>query len=331
MLSTLQATTESVLDGDRRTLARVLTEVENRTPRSAELLASLYPHSGHSHIIGVTGAPGTGKSTLTACLIGAYRAQRQSIAVVAVDPSSPFSGGAILGDRVRMMAHAGDPRVFIRSMATRGRLGGLAAATSDAVQVMDAAGFDVIVIETVGAGQSEVEIASEAHTTLVVVVPGLGDDIQSIKAGIAEIADVFVVNKADHAHADQVVASLRTMLNLGGERAGWRAPIVKTVATRCDGAGELLEAVERHAAYLRSSGLWEEHERRRVALQLRRRLQDRLVAGWLSALPVGAFENMIDSVAERRIDPHSAVEELLAHAGREPKREHQVAGVDGPA
>ncbi|RME44449.1 MAG: methylmalonyl Co-A mutase-associated GTPase MeaB, partial [Caldilineae bacterium] len=210
-----ESLTQQVLQRKRRAIARLITYIENEDPQAQPILADLYPHTGRAHLIGITGAPGTGKSSLVNELAKAYRRQEQTVAVLAVDPTSPFSGGAILGDRIRMRDLAGDPGIFIRSMASRGSLGGLARAAHDAIKVLDAAGFDIILIETVGAGQGEVEIARTAHTVLVVEAPGLGDDIQAIKAGILEIADVFVVNKADRPGANKTAAALKTMLELG--------------------------------------------------------------------------------------------------------------------
>jgi LAO/AO transport system kinase len=214
---------EAVLSGDRRAIARLITHIENEAADAHASLAGIYPHTGRAHIIGVTGAPGTGKSTLVNELAKAYRAAGQSVGVIAVDPTSPFSGGAILGDRIRMRDLAGDPGVFVRSMATRGSLGGLARATADAIKVLDAAGFGTIVVETVGAGQSEVEIAETAHTVVVVEAPGMGDEVQAIKAGILEIADVFAVNKADREGADRTASALEMMLDLGGGASGRRS------------------------------------------------------------------------------------------------------------
>jgi LAO/AO transport system kinase len=252
----------------RRAVARAMTQIEREGQDARTLLAQLYPHTGQAQIIGVTGAPGTGKSTLVNQLARAYRQRQRTVGIVAVDPTSPFSGGAILGDRVRMQALSGDNGVFIRSMATRGSLGGLAWTTREVVMVLDAAGYDVVFIETVGAGQSEVEVADTADTTLVVTVPGLGDDIQAVKAGIMEIADVFAVNKADHPNADHTVSHLRTMLNMDPYMGDWRPPIVKTVATTGDGVTSLLDALEDHYAYLVASSPRAQRERARVRSEL---------------------------------------------------------------
>lgn len=300
-----------VLAGDRRAIARAITLVERGGQEARTILAHIYPRTGHAQIIGVTGAPGTGKSTLVNQLASAYRKQDRTVGIVAVDPTSPFSGGAILGDRVRMQALSGDEGVFIRSMATRGSLGGLAWATRDVVAVLDAAGFDVIFIETVGAGQSEVEIADAAHTTIVVTVPGLGDDIQAVKAGILEIADIFAVNKADHPNADQTVVQLRTMLNMDPHMGDWRPPIIKTIATTGDGVTELVDAVEKHQAYLVQSGEKSRREQARVRSEVLDILRHRLLSQALQSVPQDEFNLIIDQVAKRELDPYTAVEQLL--------------------
>ncbi len=231
---------DRLLAGDRRAVARLISLVENGAPESREALAALFPHTGHAHIVGITGSPGSGKSTLVNQLAKVFRRQGATVGIVAVDPTSPFSGGAILGDRIRMQDLCGDPGVFIRSMATRGALGGLARATSDVVKVLDAFGKDVILVETVGVGQDEVDIAKAAHTTIVVEAPGMGDDIQAIKAGVMEIADILVVNKADREGAERTVAALEMMLDLNGHPAcGWQTPVLKTVATQDEGIADL--------------------------------------------------------------------------------------------
>lgn len=302
---------DGVLAGDRRAIARAITQVERGGPSARLVLAQLYPRTGRAQIIGVTGAPGTGKSTLVNQLALAYRQRGCTVGIVAVDPTSPFSGGAILGDRVRMQALSGDDGVFIRSMATRGSLGGLAWTTRDVVAVLDAAGFDVVFVETVGAGQSEVEIAGAAHTTIVVTVPGLGDDIQAVKAGILEIADVFVVNKADMAGADQAVIQLRTMLNLDPQPGDWRPPICQTVATTGEGIAELVDAIETHRAYLIESGEKPRRDRTRVRREVLDVLRQTLLASALDGVPQEEFDRLIDKVARRELDPYTAVARLL--------------------
>src|SRR6266487_64599 len=255
-------------DGDPRAVARLVSLVENGDPALPEVAATLAPYSGSAQVIGLTGSPGVGKSTTTNELVRTIRARGQRVGVLAVDPSSPFTGGAILGDRVRMQDHATDDGVFIRSMASRGHLGGLSAAVPQALRVLDAAGCDIVLIETVGVGQAEVEIASLADTTVVLLAPGMGDGIQAAKAGILEIADIFVVNKADRDGADQTVKDLRYMQSLGGrhsEPGAWRPPIVKTVASRGEGIDELLAAVDKHAGWLERSGEGDRRRRARAA------------------------------------------------------------------
>ena len=263
-------------------MARLISLVEDGHPALPEVMAALAPHSGHAHVVGLTGSPGVGKSTTTAALITALRARDQRVAVLAVDPSSPFSGGALLGDRIRMEQHATDPGVFLRSVASRGHLGGLSFATPQVLRVLDAAGFDVVLLETVGVGQSEVEVAARADTTVVIVAPGMGDGIQAAKAGILEIGDVFVVNKADRDGADDTVRDLRHMIQLGNRERSvdWRTPVVRTVASRADGIPDLLEALDAHRSWLAESGALEARRSQRarseieaIALaELRRRL-----------------------------------------------------------
>lgn len=241
--------------GNVRAVARLLTLVESSSPQLRQVSAQLMPHVGHAHVVGITGSPGVGKSTTTSALITAFRQQDKRVAVLAVDPSSPFSGGALLGDRVRMQNHATDSGVFIRSMASRGHLGGLSAATPQALRVLDACGFDVILVETVGVGQSEVEVMGQTDTVLVLLAPGMGDGVQVAKAGILEIADIFVVNKADRDGVSATTRELRAMLALGNrQEADWTPPIITTVATRSEGVGDVLTAVERHREWAKSSG-----------------------------------------------------------------------------
>jgi LAO/AO transport system kinase len=311
---------DRVRAGERRAVARALTAVERRP--GGPLSSALYRHAGRAHVVGVTGAPGSGKSTLVSAMTRVYRDSGRTVGVVAVDPSSPFTGGAVLGDRVRMGAHSGDAGVFIRSMAARGSVGGLSLATGDAVRVLDAAGFDVVIVETVGAGQAEVEIADEAHTTVVVVVPGLGDDIQAIKAGILEIADVFAVNKSDQPGADRAVAHLRMMLSIGmrGREVEWSPPVLQTIATTGQGVAELVAAVGEHGAFLRESGHWRERERLRATAELERLLHARLVADRLARAADGPLDALLDGLVMREISPQDAVAALLderaEHAGQ---------------
>jgi LAO/AO transport system kinase len=323
----------SILAGDRLSLARLLTQVENDSPEGRAALVELFPHTGRAHLIGVTGAPGTGKSSLVNQLALHYRKQADKrVAVVAVDPSSPFTGGAVLGDRVRMRDLSGDPNVFIRSMASRGSLGGLAQATAGMVQVFDAAGFDVILIETVGAGQSEVDIARLAHTTLVVEAPGLGDDIQAIKAGILEIADILVINKADRPGVENTEKALKSTLELAHptqrvfhhhgrysyatveapfDAKMWIPPIQKTVSTEGRGIPELVEAIARHAEHLRSSGDWAARERARLEVELEMLIQEALVARFREEVPAQKFRQVVDRMAQRDVSPWEAVQSLL--------------------
>ena len=263
-------------------MARLISLVEDGHPSLPEVMAALAPHGGHAHVVGLTGSPGVGKSTTTSALVTALRARDKRVAVLAVDPSSPFSGGALLGDRIRMEQHATDPGVFIRSVASRGHLGGLSFATPQALRVLDAAGFDVVLVETVGVGQSEVEVAARADTTVVIVAPGMGDGIQAAKAGILEVGDVFVVNKADRDGADDTVRELRHMIQLGNRERSvdWRTPVVRTVASRADGIPDLLEALDAHRSWLEHSGALDARRSSRarseieaiVLVELRRRL-----------------------------------------------------------
>jgi LAO/AO transport system kinase len=310
----------SVLSGDRLSLARLLTQVENDTAAGRQALDELFPYAGKAHRIGVTGAPGTGKSSLVNQLARYYRrpvdgAAPCRVAIVAVDPTSPFTGGAILGDRVRMRDLATDPGVFIRSMATRGSLGGLAAATTAVVQVFDAAGFELILIETVGAGQAEVDIARLAHTTLVVEAPGLGDDIQAIKAGILEIADVLVVNKADQPGAESAVRILRNMLELAHPADGevfWLPPIASTVATDGRGVPELAAEIARHREFLQQTGGWHVRERLLLQTELETLLHAALMSRWRVGISDEEYHLILTELVERRISPYQAVERLLA-------------------
>jgi LAO/AO transport system kinase len=307
---------ERVLAGDPRAVARAISLVEDEAADAAPLVRELFPKTGRAYLVGVTGPPGAGKSTLVDRLIAAWRAAGRTVGVVAVDPTSPFTGGAILGDRVRMQAHAGDPGVFIRSMATRGHLGGLASTTGDAAIVLDAAGKDLILIETVGVGQDEVDIVRTADVSVVVIVPGAGDEVQALKAGIMEIADIFVVNKADREGADRTAASIEAMLTLQTFAPGaWRPPILKTEATAGKGIGELVETIERFRKHTEAA--LGSRRRARAEFRLRELVGRRFlqhVEG--RVLAAGEFDGMLDRIAARSLDPYSAAQEILDRAIR---------------
>jgi LAO/AO transport system kinase len=301
---------DGAVAGDRGAIARLISLVEAGGEDAVAAVARLYPQTGRAYTVGITGAPGAGKSTLTDRLVGYWRRAGDEVGVLAVDPSSPFSGGAILGDRVRMQDHALDPGVFIRSMATRGHLGGLALATPQAVRVLDAAGKPWILLETVGVGQVEVEVAESADTTVVVVTPGWGDGVQAAKAGLLEVGDVFVVNKADRAGLDATVRDLRSMLELSGTRL-WLPPIVETVATEDRGVDDLLGAVRRHHQHLSASGELVERRERRIADELRALVVARLAAQASERCAGPAFDALVEAVAARDVDPYTAATRLL--------------------
>lgn len=331
----MNALIDQVRRGRRRAIAQLITRVENDDSAARSAIKALYGDTGKAHIIGVTGPPGTGKSTLVNEMAKVIRQSGSRVGIVAVDPSSPFTGGALLGDRVRMRDLSGDEGIFIRSMATRGSLGGLAHMTGNVVKVLDAAGYEVILVETVGAGQAEVDIASTAHTTLVVEAPGMGDEIQTIKAGILEIADLLVVNKADQPGSDRTVKALKAMLQMGpsrtqvdhhgkmvlvevgeeskgGSNETWPVPVLVTVATDGKGIEELVEATRTHKAYLHQSGEWLQREKVRSRQEIGRLLQTRFLAEIQTTIPKADREKLILAVAERQIDPYSAVDELFA-------------------
>jgi LAO/AO transport system kinase len=300
---------ERALSGDRRAVARLISSVEDGGPDVGALMRRLYPHTGDAYTVGVTGAPGAGKSTLTEQLVGRARRHGRNVGVLAVDPSSPFSGGALLGDRVRMQSHATDPDVFIRSMATRGHLGGISLATPEAVRVLDACGKDFIVIETVGVGQAEVEITDACDTTLVVLNPGWGDAVQAAKAGLMEIADVFVVNKADRQGTRETVRELRQMLDLS--EAERKPEIVQTVATKGEGTNELWDAISKHRAYQEEHGLLEKRRRRRIEREIREIVAERYRAR--VETDAGAqLKKLADAVERRELDPYEAADRLMA-------------------
>lgn len=302
---------DGALDGDRGSIARLISLVESGGESATQAVARLFPRTGAAYTIGMTGAPGAGKSTLTDRLITRIRRDGEQVGVLAVDPSSPFTGGAILGDRVRMQEHATDEGVFIRSMATRGHLGGLALATPQAIRVLDAAGKPWVIVETVGVGQVEVEIAHAADTTVVVVTPGWGDGVQTAKAGLLEIADVLVVNKADRAGTDETVRDLAQMLELASDRA-WQPPIVETVATEGRGIDELWDAIVRHRAHLESDGQLAARRAGRLRDELRTIVEERLARRADEVCAGAAFDAVVARVADRTLDPYSAASELLA-------------------
>ena len=325
--------TQSVLHGDRLSLARLLTQVENDSPEGRAALAELFPHTGKAHLIGVTGAPGTGKSSLVNQLTLHYRkTDKKRVAVVAVDPSSPFTGGAVLGDRVRMRDLSGDDGVFIRSMATRGSVGGIAQTTAAFTQIFDAAGYEIIIVETVGAGQSEVDIARLAHTTVVVEAPGLGDDIQAIKAGILEIADVLVINKADRPGVEHTERALRSALELAhptprvyrhhgktmtmtvnapADASVWIPPIKKTIATDGTGIADVAESIAKHAAHLRVTGDWASRDRARLGSELEAALQEALTTRFFETVQKEKYEQIVEKVVGRNLSPYEAVKLLM--------------------
>jgi LAO/AO transport system kinase len=313
-MSDVATLVEQARAGRPRAVARLISLVEGASPQLREVMAALTPLSGNAYVVGLTGSPGVGKSTSTSALVAAYRKLGRRVGVLAVDPSSPFSGGALLGDRVRMQDHATDPEVFIRSMATRGHLGGLAWSAPQAIRVLDAAGCEVVLVETVGVGQSEVEIAAQADTTVVLLAPGMGDGIQAAKAGILEIGDVYVVNKADRDGADATARELNHMLGLGEARAAgaWRPPIVKTVAARGQGVDELVEALEKHRAWMAEHGELALRRRRRAA----REVETIAVTALRQRFGDLRGDRRLDALAERvaagLLDPYAAADELVA-------------------
>lgn len=315
-MSNIEELKESIQAGRFRALGRAVSMVESGEQDADRLLAELYPMTGKARIIGITGSPGAGKSTLVDGLARHYRASGLRVGIICVDPTSPFSGGAILGDRVRMQGLYLDRGVFIRSMATRGFLGGLSKATNDVVDLLDAASFDIVIVETVGVGQDEVEVIRTVQTNVVVLVPGMGDDIQAIKAGIMEIGDIFVVNKADRPDADRTVMEVRTMMTLVEEHGEWIAPIVKTIASRSEGIVELADELERHYDYLTSSGELDRRNRERVRIRLETHLKEkfmeRVVGG---VIPDEQWDSLLDDVLKKRNNPHDATEEILERVG----------------
>ena len=306
----IEALTQGVLDREARAVARAISLVEDGRPELATLSAGIYRHTGSAATLGLTGAPGVGKSTLATALVRAARAAGQRVAVLAIDPTSPYTGGALLGDRVRMQEHATDPDVFIRSMATRGHLGGMALAAPEAVRILDAAGFDLVIVETVGVGQAEIDVAAATDTAVVVLAPGLGDAVQMAKAGILEVADVFVVNKADREGAPAVVRELRQMLHLGPPRP-WDPPVLATAATTDLGLAELWSTIEEHARWADASGACDAKRRERLLREVESLGAERLRLELTAALQADA--DLLARLAAREVDPYGAADEL---AGR---------------
>jgi len=301
--------TEAVLRGSYRALAQAVSLVEREEPAAERLLADIYASTGGARIIGITGSPGAGKSTLVAALAKHYRAQQKRVGIIAVDPTSPFTGGAILGDRIRMADLYTDRGVFIRSMATRGFMGGLAKATNDVVDLLDASGFDAVIVETVGVGQDEVDVIRTVQTNVVILVPGMGDDIQAIKAGIMEIGDIFVVNKADRPGADRTVTEITMMMSLVEEHGDWVPPIVKTVASQSKGIEELDAAIVKHRDYLESSGELQRRNRERVRIRIETMLKEKFMNRLMAATP--NFDEILDDVLDKRNNPHDTAEDVL--------------------
>ena len=318
----MQNIVERLLSGDRRALARMVTLIENESPQAHLFLAELHQHAGRAHIIGVTGAPGAGKSTLVTRLVRELRRRVRRVGVVAVDPTSPFTGGAILGDRIRMMELAGDPNVFIRSMASRGSLGGLSSSTRDVVRAMDAAGYDPIIIETVGTGQAEVEVMRAAQTVLVVTAPGMGDEVQAIKAGILEIADIFVVSKADKPGADQTVAELAMLLSLDPNRRlhdktkpYWRIPVLKTSAIKDQGITQLVDAIQQHRQYLEESGMLANRAQRQVRSEVESLVLHAVLNALRDELTEDEWQMVLEDITTRQRNPYNVANELQERIG----------------
>jgi LAO/AO transport system kinase len=307
---------ERLRSGDARSLARAISIVENRVPGSAELLKALFPQTGHARILGLTGAPGAGKSTLVDQLAKHYRKENRTVGIIAVDPTSPYTGGAILGDRIRMQDHFSDPGIYIRSMATRGSLGGLARATADVTTVIDASGRDLIMIETVGVGQDEVDIVRLADITVVILVPGMGDDVQSIKAGIMEIADIFVINKSDREGAERVEREIRALQSLAIRSDRWTPPIVKTVASDGTGISDLVAAISDYEAYLQEENLVLQHSIENWQERLIEMLRDALLDKAREQMQDGDVTRYAADVAEHKRDPYTLVEEIVGKMGK---------------
>ena len=303
-----------VLQGSVRAMARLITLVENEDSRALQIMGAIYPYTGKAYVLGITGSPGTGKSTLTDKITTILREREQTVGVIAVDPSSPFTGGALLGDRIRMQRSSGDAEVFIRSMATRGNLGGLARTTADVVKIMDAFGKDWVIVETVGVGQDEVEIAKTADTTIVVLAPGLGDTIQSMKAGVMEIADLYVVNKADRLGADELLSEINVRVEQDSQikKSAWQAPVLKTIAVENQGTESLVEAVEKHRNFLRESGKLRKNRREKTRQETLALLKEEISRNVLEkVLGNGRFDALIDDIVAHKKDPYTSVQEIV--------------------
>jgi LAO/AO transport system kinase len=312
----LSSLVEQLRAGDPRALAWAISAVENRAPGSSDLLKALFPHSGRARILGLTGPPGAGKSTLVDQLARHYRTHKRTVGIIAVDPTSPYTGGAILGDRIRMQEHFSDPGIYIRSMATRGSLGGLARSTADVATVLDASGRDLIMIETVGVGQDEVDVVRLADITVVILVPGMGDDVQTIKAGIMEIADIFVINKSDHEGAERVEREIRALQSLAVRSDNWTPPIVKTVATDGGGISELAEAIEIYEKYLKNENLMLKHKIQNWQDRLVEMLRDAMLEKAREQIGDGNLSRYAAEIAEHKRDPYTLVEEITEKLGQ---------------
>ncbi|MGC9193879.1 MAG: methylmalonyl Co-A mutase-associated GTPase MeaB [Syntrophobacteraceae bacterium] len=309
---------QKIVSGDVRTIARILRDIDDELPSARSVLQGLYPHTGKAHIVGFTGSPGVGKSSLVDQIATFYRKQSKTVGILAVDPTSPFTGGAILGDRIRMQRHFLDPGVFIRSLATRGQFGGLSKSTNDMVNVLDAAGKDLVLVETVGVGQDEVEIANSAHTTVLVMIPGMGDDIQAIKAGVMEIGNIFVVNKADREGSRKTVRELMNLVEIGVRRRNgdeWEPQIIETEAVKGRGIEKLCQTIEDHKAYLKATGSqrWRETVKKRTRIQLMGALRDRALKAVLEKIEQrgDCLDDMVAKIVDRQSDPYTVVQQIV--------------------